>query len=131
MIFGIGTDICDVRRIRRSQEKFGARFARKILSEPELAVWHSRTAQSTERGVRFLATRFSAKEAFSKAIGLGMQTPMAWRLCEISNSIAGAPIIVLHAALKDWCEARNLAVHVSVSDEVDYATAFCVVETKP
>jgi holo-[acyl-carrier-protein] synthase len=129
MIFGIGTDICDVRRIRRSQEKFGARFAEKILSSAELAVWHARSAQSPERGVRYLATRFSAKEAFSKAIGLGMQMPMTWRCCEISNTAMGAPIIVLHAALKDWCDVRHLRVHISISDEADYAAAFCVAET--
>ncbi len=129
MIFGIGTDICDVRRIRRSLEKHGERFAGKILSEAELAVWQIRSAQNPERGIRYLATRFAAKEAFSKAIGLGLQAPMTWRSCEISNSATGAPTIVLHAALQDWCHARHLRVHISVSDEADYATAYCVAET--
>ena len=129
MIFGIGTDICDVRRIRRSLEKHGERFAGKILSEAELAVWQTRSAQNPERGIRYLATRFAAKEAFSKAIGLGLQAPMTWRSCEISNTATGAPTIVLHAALQDWCHARHLRVHISVSDEADYATAYCVAET--
>ena len=76
MIHGIGTDICDIRRIRASFERHGERFALKILSEGELVVWRRRSARWPERGLRYLATRFSAKEAFSKAIGLGMRLPM-------------------------------------------------------
>lgn len=68
MIYGIGTDICDVRRIRESLARHGDRFADKILSEGEFATWKARSARWPERGVRYLATRFSAKEAFSKAI---------------------------------------------------------------
>uniref|UniRef100_UPI003FA7A101 holo-ACP synthase n=1 Tax=Salmonella enterica TaxID=28901 RepID=UPI003FA7A101 len=71
MIQGIGTDLCDVRRIRASLERHGERFAQKVLSEAELATWRARSARWPERGVRYLATRFSAKEAFSKAVGLG------------------------------------------------------------
>ena len=67
MIYGIGTDICDIRRIRASLERHGERFAEKILSEAELATWRQRSARWPERGVRYLATRFSSKEAFSKA----------------------------------------------------------------
>ena len=121
MIYGIGTDICDVRRIRASLERHGERFAHKVLSEGELAVWQ-------ERGVRYLATRFSAKEAFSKAIGLGMRMPMSWRQCEIVKEASGKPAIVLHGALKTWFDTRNLVAHISVTDETDYAASFCVVE---
>ncbi len=128
MIYGIGTDVCDVRRIRATLERHGERFARRILSEAEFATWQARSARWPERGVRYLATRFSAKEAFSKAIGLGMTMPMTWRLCEISNQPSGKPAIVLHGVLKDWFEARALSAHVSVSDETDYAASFCVVE---
>ncbi|NDF65760.1 MAG: holo-[acyl-carrier-protein] synthase, partial [Betaproteobacteria bacterium] len=85
MIYGIGTDICDVRRIRASLDRHGERFAAKILSDHEMATWRQRSARWPERGVRYLATRFSAKEAFSKAIGLGMRMPMTWRLCEIAK----------------------------------------------
>jgi len=70
LIYGIGTDICDIRRIRSSLERYGERFVRKVLSDAEFASWKQRSARWPERGVRFLATRFSAKEAFSKAIGL-------------------------------------------------------------
>ena len=129
MIYGIGNDICDVRCIRASLERHGERFAARVLSEAELATWRSRSARWPERGVRYLATRFSAKEAFSKAIGLGMVMPMTWRNCEVANLPSGQPTLVLHGALKDWFEARALTVHLSLSDETDYAASFCVVET--
>ncbi|MEI6803380.1 MAG: holo-ACP synthase [Burkholderiales bacterium] len=131
MIYGIGTDICDVRRIRASLERHGERFAARVLSPAELATWKARSARWPERGVRYLATRFSAKEAFSKAIGLGMRMPMTWRACEIAKLPSGAPTVVLHGALKQWFDARHLQAHVSVSDETDYAASFCVVEVKP
>lgn len=130
MIYGIGTDICDVRRIRASLEKHGDRFARKILSEAEFATWKARSARWPERGVRYLATRFSAKEAFSKAVGLGMRMPMTWRLCEVGKLASGKPVLVLHGGLKEWFDARELRAHVSVTDETDYAASFVVVEKK-
>ncbi|MEG2878398.1 MAG: holo-ACP synthase [Comamonas sp.] len=130
MIYGIGTDICDVRRIRASLERLGDRFAEKVLAEGELATWRARSARWPDRGVRYMATRFSAKESFSKAIGLGMRMPMTWRHCEIVNLPSGQPSIVLHGALKEWFEARGLQVHLTVTDESDYAASFCVVEKK-
>jgi holo-[acyl-carrier protein] synthase len=128
MIYGIGTDICDVRRVRASFERHGERFAARILADGELATWRARTSRWPDRGLRYLATRFSAKEAFSKAIGLGMRMPMTWRLCEIGRLASGQPVIVLHGGLKDWFEARGLTAHVSVTDETDYAASFVVVE---
>jgi holo-[acyl-carrier protein] synthase len=128
MIYGIGTDICDIRRIRGSLERHGDRFAEKILSQAELATWRARGARWPERGVRYLATRFSAKEAFSKAIGLGIHMPMTWRACEIANLKSGQPVIVLHGDLKAWFAERQLSAHVTVTDESEYAASFVVVE---
>jgi holo-[acyl-carrier protein] synthase len=130
MIHGIGTDVCDVRRIRATFERQGERFARKVLSDGEMAVWKARSARWPERGLRFLATRFSAKEAFSKAVGLGLRMPMTWRQCEIANLPSGKPYIILHGGLKDWFEAQHLTAHVTVTDETDYAASFVVVEKK-
>lgn len=128
MIYGIGTDICDVRRIRDSLARHGERFAKKILSDAELVTWRARSQRRPERGVSYLATRFSAKEAFSKAIGLGMHMPMTWRRCEVGTLPSGQPTIVLHGELKTWFEAKGLIAHVSLTDETDYAASFCVVE---
>jgi holo-[acyl-carrier protein] synthase len=130
MIYGIGTDVCDIRRIRASLDKHGERFAMKILSAAEFATWKARSARWPERGVRYLATRFSAKEAFSKAIGLGMRKPMTWRLCEVGNLPSGKPTLVLHEGLKQWFKAQQLSAHISVTDESEYAASFCVVEKK-
>jgi holo-[acyl-carrier protein] synthase len=128
VIYGIGTDICDVRRIRASVGRHGDRFAEKVLSDAELAIWRKRSERNPERGLRFLATRFSAKEAFSKAIGMGMRMPMTWRLCEIGNLPSGQPVLVLHGVLQAWFEERQLTAHVTVTDETDYAASFVVVE---
>ena len=103
------------------------------MSDAEFATWQARRARWPERGLRYLATRFSAKEAFSKAIGLGMRMPMTWRACEIAkrgadSAQAGKPHIVLHGELRTWFEARHLLAHISVTDETDYAASFCVVE---
>ncbi|MBL8389429.1 MAG: holo-ACP synthase [Hydrogenophaga sp.] len=128
MIFGIGTDICDIRRIEATFQRQGERFAQRVLGEQELAIWRRRGARWPQRGLRYLATRFSAKEAFSKAIGFGMHTPMAWRRCEILNLASGQPVIVLHGELKMWFESQGLRAHVTVTDETDYAASFVVVE---
>ena len=130
MIYGVGTDICDVRRIAGVLARRGDRFAERVLGPHEIEVYRARSAQFAERGVRYLATRFSAKEAFSKAIGLGMRTPMTWRGCEIAKQKGGKPEIRLHGALAEWFLARGLSAHVSVSDEADYAASFVVVETR-
>ena len=129
MIVGIGTDICDIRRITSTLERRGDRFAERVLGPAELGVFHARRVRTPARGVRFLATRFSAKEAFSKAIGLGIRSPMSWRTCEILNEPSGKPYVRLSGVLADWCAERSLVSHVTVTDETDYAASFVVVET--
>ena len=128
MIYGIGTDVCDIRRIEATLGRRGERFAERVLGPTELQVFHARRAKVEGRGLRYLATRFSAKEAFSKAIGLGLHAPMTWRDCEILNRPSGQPYVYLHGALAQWCSERSLQAHVTVSDETDYATSFVVVE---
>ena len=128
MIYGIGTDVCDIRRITATLARRGERFAEKVLGPHEIEVFRARRARVESRGIAYLATRFSAKEAFSKAIGLGMRLPMTWRDCEIVKAASGQPQIRLHGALAAWFGERGLSAHVSVSDESDIATAFVVVE---
>lgn len=130
MIYGIGTDVCDIRRIAATLARRSERFAEKVLGPHEIEVFRARRNLVEARGVRFLATRFSAKEAFSKAIGLGMRMPMTWRACEVVNQPSGKPELRLHGELARWFESRGLHAHVSVSDETDYATSFVVVETR-
>jgi holo-[acyl-carrier protein] synthase len=128
MIFGIGTDICDVRRITATFARRGERFAEKVLGPHEIEVFRQRLARVESRGISYLATRFSAKEAFSKAIGLGMRMPMTWRDCEVVKAPSGKPQIRLHGELAAWFAARGLRAQVSLTDETDYAASFVVVE---
>ena len=130
MIVGIGTDVCDVARIAAALSRHGDRFAERVLGPDEMRVFKARRARVERRGLSYLATRFSAKEAFSKAIGLGMRTPMTWRGCEVAKQPSGKPEIRLHGALADWFSTRRLRAHVSVTDEADYAASFVVVETR-
>jgi len=129
MIHGIGTDICDIRRIEAALARRGERFAHKVLGPRELPVFFARRERVAARGVHYLATRFAAKEAFAKAIGLGIHMPMTWRACEILNAPGGKPVIELRGELAAWFDVRGLRATVSVSDESDYAVAFVVVET--
>ena len=130
MIYGIGTDICDIRRIHGALQRRGERFAETVLGAAELGVYLERRRRWPDRAVRYLATRFSAKEAFSKAIGLGLRMPMTWRHCEILNRASGQPQVVLHHDLARWFADQHLTAHVTLSDESDYATSFCVVEQR-
>jgi len=129
VIYGIGTDICDIRRIEATLARRGERFAQKVLGPHEIEVFRARSAAVPARGVRYLATRFSAKEAFSKAIGLGLRMPKTRRASEVVKARSGNPERVLHGALADWFSQRGLRAHVTVTDESEYAAAFVVVET--
>jgi holo-[acyl-carrier protein] synthase len=129
VIYGIGTDVCDLRRIQASLARRGERFAQKVLGPTELQVFRARRARVEARGLAYLASRFSAKESFSKAIGLGMHMPMTWRACEILNEASGKPFVRLHGDLAAWCAQRNLHAQVTLSDESDYVVSFVVVET--
>jgi len=127
VIYGIGTDIVQISRVEAALARSGPRFAEKILGPEELAKYHARSAKHAVRGLRFLATRFSAKEAFSKAIGLGMRMPMTWRSAQMLNAPGGKPVIVCSGALEEFMRANGLSAQVSISDEADYAVAFVIV----
>lgn len=130
MIYGVGTDIMKIDRIAAALDRFGDRFAERILGVEELEKYHRRTAKVAARGLRFLATRFAAKEAFSKAIGLGIHMPMTWRSAQILNAPSGKPIVVTSGKLAEFMELNGLTAQVSITDEVEYAVAFVIVEKK-
>jgi holo-[acyl-carrier protein] synthase len=130
VIYGIGTDVCDIRRMQATVQRRGVRFAQRVLGADELRVYQARSERTPARGLRYLATRFSAKEAFSKAIGLGIRWPMTWRHCQILNEPSGQPVLHLSGELAQWFAARGLMGHVTVTDETDYAASFVVVESR-
>ncbi len=128
MIAGIGTDLCDVRRMAAALQRHGERFAAKILGDQEMTQFRLRQASSELVGQRYLASRFAAKEAFSKAIGLGVREPMRWRDCQTLNNELGQPMLQLSGPLAEWFAARAWRAHVSLSDEGDHALAFVVID---
>lgn len=128
-IAGIGTDIVRVDRVQAVYDRFGTRFARRILGEQELEVFARRYRRDARRGIRYLATRFAAKEAFSKAVGLGMRVPMTWSRMQTLNAPGGRPVVRLSGPLASWYNERFGAAHVSVTDEHDLVAAFVVVES--
>jgi holo-[acyl-carrier protein] synthase len=130
MIFGIGTDLIQISRIETALARNGERFAEKILGPEELEKYRRRKAKVAARGVRFLATRFAAKEAFSKAIGLGMHMPMTWRAMQTLNAPSGKPVAVTSGILKEFMEQNELTAQVSITDEAEYAVAFVIVEKR-
>ncbi|HET8870576.1 MAG TPA: holo-ACP synthase [Aquabacterium sp.] len=129
MIVGVGTDLCDTTRLARALARHGDGFARKILGPNEYSEFQSRQSRTPERALRYLGTRFAAKEAFSKAIGLGMTAPMSWKSCEVLNDAQGRPYVSLNGELADWFRGQGWRVYVSVSDEGQHALAFVVVES--
>jgi holo-[acyl-carrier protein] synthase len=131
MIVGLGTDLCEIARVAGVLERQGERFAEKVLGPDELRLFRARRARSEARGVAFLATRFAAKEAFSKALGTGMRMPMSWRSCEVLPDASGKPVLQLHGALAEWVAARGLQCLVSVSDERGMAAATVLLQTVP
>jgi len=128
VIYGVGTDLVEIRRIAAAVERFGERFAERILGPQEQARYAARRTRSATRGLAFLATRFAAKEAVSKAIGLGMRSPMSWRAVEIVNAPSGKPQVIAHGALAEFLLQRRLRLTVSVTDEQSMAMAFVVAE---
>lgn len=127
-IYGIGTDVVQVSRVAAVMERTRGRFAEKVLGPDELRIYHARRARSEVRGLAFLATRFSAKEAFSKAIGLGMRWPMTWRALQTLNEPSGKPVCVASGELAEWLAQRRITSQVTVSDERDYAVSFVIAE---
>jgi holo-[acyl-carrier protein] synthase len=124
LIYGIGTDVVSVKRVAAALERFGERFVERILSVEEQSDYRRAAVAA-----RFLAKRFAAKEAFSKAIGTGIRKPVTWRYISVGHDRRGKPIIEPHSDLLRLMQARGVgASHISITDEQDVAIAFVVLE---
>ena len=124
MIVGVGVDIIDIRRIQRSLTRFGERFTDKVLCADE------RRSLSGSRLAAYLARQFSAKEAVSKALGTGMRRGVHFRNIEIVRKGSGTPLVRLTGEAKSRAEELGISeIHISMSDEHDYAIAY-VIATK-
>ena len=125
MILGTGIDLIDVRRIERALARFGHRFARRVLVDDEYQRFcrHAKPAH-------YLAKRFAAKEAFSKAMGTGIHFPVNWHNVSVANERSGKPYLKFSAPLAALLEHRGIRrAHLSLSDEVEMACAFVVLES--
>lgn len=128
MILGIGSDLCDIRRIERSLERFGERFTHRIFTEGERAKSDRRANRAPS-----YARRFAAKEACSKALGTGLRLGVFWRDMEVVNLPGGKPTMRLTggalARLAGMTPAgHEIRVHVSLTDDPPLAQAFVVIE---
>lgn len=125
MIFGIGTDIVEVTRIAASITQFGDDFAKRVLAESEMESY-----QASQIKARFLAKRFAAKEAFSKALGTGLRAPATFQNIAVSHDDLGKPILILAPELQAFLDAKMISsMHISISDEKNLAAAFVVLES--
>ncbi len=125
MIFGIGTDIVEVNRIQASITQFGDDFARRILADSELESY-----LQSQIKARFLAKRFAAKEAFSKALGTGLREPATFQNIAVSHDALGKPMLFFSPELQAFLDVKNITqAHISISDEKNLAAAFVVLET--
>ena len=131
MIIGIGSDLCDIRRIEGTLQRFGERFTHRVFTEGERRRSDRRAARAAS-----YARRFAAKEACAKALGTGMRGGVFWRDMEVVNLPSGRPTLRLaggalerlRAMLPDGHEA---VLHVSLTDDPPVAQAFVVIEARP
>lgn len=131
MILGIGTDLCDIRRIENSLERFGDRFTHRVFTEGERAKCDRRAA----RGPSY-ARRFAAKEACAKALGTGMSQGVFWRDMEVVNAASGQPTLHLTGGAREHLarmvpSGHEARLHVTLTDEPPLAQAFVIIEAVP
>ena len=126
MIHGIGVDIVKVERMRAGLQRFGHRFSRRILTPQEHAEFESRRCPP-----RFLASRFAAKEAYSKALGTGFRDGLTLHTLSVSNDPLDRPLMICAGRAAEIIEALDIgSIHLSLSDEIDFAVAFVILEAR-
>jgi holo-[acyl-carrier protein] synthase len=123
MIYGIGTDIVAVARLRGMWERHGDKALDKLLAPSEIDEF----ARAADKG-RFLAKRFAAKEAFSKALGTGVRPPATLTAIAVGHDELGKPLLIFDGPLAELLAGKKLTAHLSLSDEADYAVAYVILE---
>lgn len=130
MILGIGIDLVSVGRIEHLMAEFKEKFAEKIFTSSEIS--KSDSLKSSAQKSLFYAKRFAAKEAFSKALGLGIGRGIDFKDIEISNDEMGKPQIkILNGKenfIKKHFNCENFSIHISITDENPLASAFVIIE---
>jgi holo-[acyl-carrier protein] synthase len=125
MIYGIGIDVVQPHRVARLLEKYGERFVHRVLTPLERPRY-----EKTKQPVFFLANRFAAKEAFSKAMGTGFRYPVTLQCISVVQNSAGKPSLAFNEPLTDLVKSRGInGHHLTISDESNLACACVVLET--
>jgi len=126
LIYGIGIDVVEPQRIARLLDKYGERFVRRVLTTREWPAY-----EKTGRPVLFVANRFAAKEAFSKAMGTGFRYPVTLQCISIVQNKAGKPGLEFHPDLQALVKREGIVGHhVTISDEASLACACVVLEAR-
>ena len=124
MIYGIGVDLVDIKRVEKVIGRWGDRFTRRVFTPDEIKICSGRASPPSA-----FSLRFAAKEAFSKALGLGMKKGLNWRDIEVFHYPGGRPGLRLHGRSSEICrEERIVGLHLSLSDEMEYGIAMVVLE---
>ena len=124
MIYGVGSDLVEIPRVERALARFGERFARRILCEPELQRFHGHAKPAA-----YLAKRFAAKEAFTKALGTGIHAPANWHGVWVINLKSGKPQLEFSGALAALlCDRGIRRSHLTLTDERGMAAATVILE---
>jgi holo-[acyl-carrier protein] synthase len=124
MIYGIGVDLVNIKRVERVMERWGDRFVGRVFTSEEREFCFKRAYPASA-----FALRFAAKEAFSKALGFGMRRGIRWRDIEIFHHPGGQPYFKLHGRSSDICRGEKItSYHLSLSDEGEYGVAMVVLE---
>ena len=122
MIYGIGIDIIDIRRIKRVIKKYGNRFKKKCFHEHEII-----KSEARFNSVESYAKRYAAKEACAKALGTGLARGVFWKDIEVRNNQYGKPYIILHNNAKNFINQSNDKIVLSLTDEKDFAIANVII----
>jgi holo-[acyl-carrier protein] synthase len=131
VILGVGADLCDIRRIQTSLDRFGERFTQRCFTELE----RTRSDRKPDPAWSY-AKRFAAKEACAKALGTGMRRDVYWRDMGVVNRSSGQPTLALTGHAAQHLAAltpigHETRIHLTLSDEHPYALAFVVIEALP
>ena len=133
MILGVGVDLVEIDRIKKTfnfnqKELIPHKLAERVLTACEVSELARRWQANPDRGVAFLASRFAAKEAFSKAMGCGIGEQLSFQDLTVIHLESGQPQFQFSTRIADWMQTQNAQAHLSISDEKNYATAFVVLE---
>ncbi|MCR2746921.1 holo-ACP synthase [Limnobacter parvus] len=129
-VLGLGCDILEIERIENLLRKGHESFIKRVLTPEEIAEYERRSDKSAPRGILYIATRYCAKEAFSKAMGTGVGEHFSFQDLSVLNDEFGRPLLVYSTRLTQWLQSRRACAQVSISDEQHYAMSTVILYSK-